>query len=103
MLGSRGVSVNEIWPCVPWHRVTHFTLCPLGQPEIAVGREPRIEPWLTHLTIMACRSLKLDGVITASRGTYENEPPKLLPRGVCKVGWISRNKSRLRSTRSLFS
>ena len=30
MLGSRGVSVNEIWPCVPWHRVTHYTLCPLG-------------------------------------------------------------------------
>ena len=30
MLGSRGVSVNEIWPCVPWHRVTHYTLCPFG-------------------------------------------------------------------------
>jgi hypothetical protein len=29
MLGSRGVSVNEIGP-VLWHRVTHYTLCPLG-------------------------------------------------------------------------
>src|SRR2546427_3003930 len=28
MLGSREVSVNEIWPCVPSHRVTHITLCP---------------------------------------------------------------------------
>jgi hypothetical protein len=30
MLGSREVSVNEIWPCVHSHRVTHYTLCPLG-------------------------------------------------------------------------
>jgi transposase len=30
MLGSRGVSVNEIRPRVLWHRVTHFTVCPLG-------------------------------------------------------------------------
>jgi hypothetical protein len=30
-----------------WHRVTHYTLCPLGEPEIAIGHEPRIEPWLT--------------------------------------------------------
>src|SRR5215469_17559932 len=29
------------------HRVTHYTLCPLGEPEIAIGHEPRIEPWLT--------------------------------------------------------
>src|SRR5437588_11420702 len=39
------------------HRVTHFTLCPLGQPEIAIGHEPRIEPWLTQSTTLACRSL----------------------------------------------
>ena len=30
MLGSRGVSVNKVRPCVPWHRVTHYTLCPFG-------------------------------------------------------------------------
>jgi hypothetical protein len=28
------------------HRVTVLTLCPLGEPEIAIGHEPRIEPWL---------------------------------------------------------
>jgi hypothetical protein len=30
MLGSREVSVNEIWPRVHQHRVTPITLCPLG-------------------------------------------------------------------------
>ena len=38
----------------------------------------------------------------ARGGTYENEKAKLLQRGLCKVGWISRNKSRLRSRRSFF-
>jgi hypothetical protein len=33
-------------PCVLRHRVTVLTLCPLGEPEIAIGPEPRIEPWL---------------------------------------------------------
>jgi hypothetical protein len=33
--------------CAFRHRVTHYTLCPLGEPEIAIGHEPRIEPWLT--------------------------------------------------------
>jgi hypothetical protein len=28
------------------HRVPHYTLCPLGEPEIAIGHEPPIEPWL---------------------------------------------------------
>src|SRR6516165_11507860 len=33
-------------PRVLRHRVTVLTLCPLGEPEIAIGHEPRIEPWL---------------------------------------------------------
>src|SRR5215472_10702057 len=107
-VGFRGCSVRGEYQsmrsgqCVPWHRVTHFTLCPLGQPEIAIGHEPRIEPWLTHLTIMACRSLKLDGVITAA-GTYENETPKLLQRCLWKVGWISRNNLNSGQGESFFS
>jgi hypothetical protein len=43
----------EARPCVPVggplrHRVTHFTLCPLVAPEIAIGLEPPIEPWWTR-------------------------------------------------------
>jgi hypothetical protein len=26
-----------------------LTLCPLGQPKKAIGPEPQIEPWLTHV------------------------------------------------------
>src|SRR5580704_105997 len=36
-------------PCVLRHRVTVITLCPLGEPEIAIGHEPPIEPWLPRL------------------------------------------------------
>jgi hypothetical protein len=43
------------------HRVPHFTLCPLVSPEIAIGLEPRIEPWWTLTTPgLACQVSRLD-------------------------------------------
>jgi hypothetical protein len=50
------------------HRVTVITLCPLGEPEIAIGQEPRIEPWLPRNRI-ACQVSRIDG-----RAPLENEP-----------------------------
>ena len=47
-------------PCVLRHRVTVLTLCPLGKPEIAIGHEPRIEPWLPRSSI-ACQVSRVDG------------------------------------------
>ena len=32
-----------------------ITLCPLGQPEKAIGPEPQIEPWLTPYNHWACQ------------------------------------------------
>src|ERR1700687_962514 len=52
---------------IPFYR-THYTLCPLGEPEIAIGHEPRIEPWLTLSTRLACRSLEPDGIATIRGG-----------------------------------
>src|SRR6266404_9635578 len=52
------------------HRVTHYTLCRLGEPEIAIGHEPRIEPWLTLNTSLACRSFELDGIATLRGGNF---------------------------------
>ena len=79
------------------HRVTHYTLCPLGEPEIAIGHEPRIEPWFTLNRSLACRSLELDGIATIrAEETYEHgQSVKLLQRSetsVLAVGWISRKE-----------
>ncbi len=104
MLGSRGVSVNEIRPRVLWHRVTHFTVCPLGSPEIAIGHEPRIEPGLP-----AKQPARLPLFRTRwhchhqQRNPYENgQPAKLLHGCETTVGWISRKNLGLRSRRSFF-
>src|SRR5580693_9094434 len=56
-------------PCVLRHRVTVPTLCPLGEPEIAIGHEPRIEPWLPRNRI-ACQVSRVDGRCHHSK----NEP-----------------------------
>ena len=80
------------------HPVTHYTLCPLGEPEIAIGHEPRIEPWLTLNSSLACRSLELDGIATIAEETYEHgQSAELHQRSETSVGWISRKKPRLRS------
>src|ERR1700739_3370174 len=56
-------------PCVLRHRVTVPTLCPLGEPEIAIGFEPRIEPWLPRNRI-ACQVSRVGGRCHHSK----NEP-----------------------------
>src|SRR6266567_551244 len=47
MLGSREVSVNEIWPCVPWAPSHPFHVMPPRITRNSYSHEPRIEPWLT--------------------------------------------------------
>ena len=54
--------------------------------------------------VFACRSFELDGSGTIRQGTlreWENKP-RLLRETQARVGWISRNKSRLRSRRNFF-
>ena len=34
--------------------VSLLTLCPLGQPNKAIGHESQIEPWLTHIAQPFC-------------------------------------------------
>ena len=58
-----------VQPCVLRHRVTVLTLCPLGEPEIAIGYEPRIEPWLPRNQI-ACQVSRIGGRCHHSK----NEP-----------------------------
>src|ERR1700733_15726180 len=36
------------------HQASRVTLCPLGQPEKAIGRESQIEPWLAIRNRSAC-------------------------------------------------
>src|SRR3984885_11269107 len=38
------------------HQVSRVTLCPLGQPEKAIGRESQIEPWLASTTALLAAS-----------------------------------------------
>jgi hypothetical protein len=45
--------------------------------EIAIGHEPRIEPWLTHSTTPSLWLSQLEGIATCNRET--NESPKAKP------------------------
>ena len=38
-----------------WHRVSRETVCPLGQPEKAIGEQSQIESWLALHNHTACR------------------------------------------------
>ena len=50
------------------HSVSLLTLCPLGEPKKAIGPEPQIEPWLTHVQCI------LSGLPSVSEIT-DVEPP----------------------------
>jgi hypothetical protein len=53
------------------------SLCPLGQPEKALGHEPQIDPWLTPYNHRACSVSELIGVVTIKEdATAEMEQPK---------------------------
>ena len=52
-------------------RVSQLTLCPLGQPEKAIGHESQIEPWLTLTTTLLDAS-ETDERRYASKMNLEN-------------------------------
>ena len=84
-------------PCVLRHRVTVLTLCPLGEPEIAIGHEPRIEPWLPRNRI-ACQVSRIDGRCHHSKMNRGNgraiqrRTSRVIESHQQTVGWISRQK-----------
>ena len=84
-------------PCVLRHRVTVLTLCPLGEPEIAIGHEPRIEPWLPRNRI-ACQVSRIDGRCHHSKMNRGNgraiqrRTSRVIESHLQTVGWISRQK-----------
>ena len=85
-------------PRVLRHRVTVITLCPLGEPEIAIGYEPRIEPWLPRNRI-ACQVSRIDGRChheKMNRGNgrgIQRRTSRAIESHLHTVGWISRQKT----------
>ena len=85
-------------PCVLRHRVTVITLCPLGEPEIAIGHEPPIEPWLPRNRI-ACQVTRIDGRChheKMNRGNgraIQRRTSRAIESHLQIVGWISRQKT----------
>src|SRR6201987_86382 len=85
-------------PCVLRHRVTVITLCPLGEPEIAIGHEPPIEPWLPRNRI-ACQVSRIDGrchheKMNPGNGTGTQRRTFRTIESHPKIGgWISRQKT----------
>src|SRR5438034_467635 len=85
MLGSREVSVNEIWPCVPWAPSHPFHVMP---PRITRNsHRPRASDRTMVDTVnhTGLSLSQLDGVATSSRETYENQKAKPLQRSRWKV------------------
>src|SRR5215469_6807018 len=84
------------------HRVTHFTLCPLGEPEIAIGHEPRIEPWLTHSTTTSLSLSQLADNATSKQETYEIQRQNPCSEADEKWAGSRETKPRLRSRQIFF-
>ena len=85
-------------PCVLRHRVTVLTLGPLGEPEIAIGHEPRIEPWLPRIESLAKSQESADVVTTRkmNRGNgraNQSKTSRAIESHLHPVGWISRRKT----------
>src|SRR6266853_4476213 len=61
-------------------RVSRLTICPLGQPEKAIGLEPQIEPWLAFLLQPYCLShQKPQASSRQQHDSAKKENPKSLP------------------------
>src|ERR1700745_2689609 len=75
-------------PCVLRHRVPVITLCPLGEPEIAIGHEPRIEPRLPKSNrLPSFKSRRtLSPLENETKGMEEQsrEEPLERSRAICK-------------------
>src|SRR6266436_321454 len=85
-------------PCVLRHRVTVLTLCPLGEPEIAIGHEPQIEPWLPRNRI-ACQVSRIDRrrhhekMNRGNGRAIQRRTSQTIESHLQTVGWISRQKT----------
>src|SRR6266403_1089605 len=68
-------------------RVSRLTICPLGQPEKAIGLEPQIEPWLAIYNHTTCLRQKSLGLVYASamhlRKRKITDPP------LYELGWMA--------------
>jgi hypothetical protein len=73
------------------------SLCPLGQPEKALGHEPQIDPWLPHrTTTTACQFQDTIGVVATNEdATAEMESPReqhYTSVFYGRRGWMSQTK-----------
>ena len=86
-----------------WHLVTVLTLCPLGQPEKAIGHESQIEPWLTPYNHRACRFQKLNGVLATRMEPLRWNKPSNQVRGAQHLNQASRITNRGWMSRTIFA
>src|ERR1700688_3033096 len=75
--GSR-VSIQNPVRHVLWHQVFRETLCPLGQPEKAIGEKPQIEPWLALHNHSACCARNRRASFRRHHESAEKETPQSL-------------------------
>ena len=89
-------------------RVSRATVCPLGQPNKAIGHESPIEPWLAHRHHAGLQALR-HGTKNAQRmdldpdleGDADYAPGQHMEPHT--GGWMSDNCPFLRKGRSIFS
>src|SRR5713226_6943287 len=82
-------------------RVSRATVCPLGQPNKAIGLESPIEPWLAHRYHAACRR---SGTARRTQQLMDRDPAQRnAPEQSRTRGWMSDNYPFLRKGRSIFS
>jgi len=92
--GSRVSIPNACRHTVLWHPVSAKTLCPLGQPEKALGHEPQIEPWLTPYNRNACSVSQTDWRRRITESHAEDEEVRSVAQQNVSSGaqgWKSRN------------
>src|SRR4030088_2442167 len=68
-------------------RVSRLTICPLGQPEKAIGLEPQIEPWLAIYNHTACLRQKSMGLVYASAMNLRKR--KITDPPLYELGWMA--------------
>ena len=68
-------------------RASRLTICPLGQPEKAIGLEPQIEPWLAIYNHTACLRQKSMGLVYASAMNLRKR--KITDPQLYEVGWMA--------------
>src|SRR4030081_519591 len=68
-------------------RVSRLTICPLGQPEKAIGLEPQIEPWLAIYNHTACLRQKSMGLVYASAMNLRKR--KITAPPLYELGWMA--------------